>query len=55
MLEKKDHVKRIQEITFEAYKSSGRIAALLDQNTGPSEQLSEELGAGGSSNRGMGR
>ena len=30
-------------ITFEAYKSSGRIAALLDQNTGPSEQLSEEL------------
>ena len=43
MLEKKDHVKRIQEITFEAYKSSGRIAALLDQNTGPSEQLSEEL------------
>ena len=29
MLEKKDHVKRIQEITFEAYKSSGRIAALL--------------------------
>lgn len=25
MLEKKDHVKRIQEITFEAYKSSGRI------------------------------
>ena len=41
MLEKKDHVKRIQEITFEAYKSSGRIAALLDQNTGPSEQLSE--------------
>ena len=27
MLEKKDHVKRIQEITFEAYKSSGRIAA----------------------------
>ena len=43
MLEKKDHVKRIQEITSEAYKSSGRIAALLDQNTGPSEQLSEEL------------
>ena len=43
MLEKNDHVKRIQEITFEAYKSSGRIAALLDQNTGPSEQLSEEL------------
>ena len=38
-----ESVKRIQEITFEAYKSSGRIAALLDQNTGPSEQLSEEL------------
>ena len=35
MLEKKDHVKRIQEITFEAYKSSGRIAALLDRIQAP--------------------
>ena len=43
MSEQKEHVQRIQEITFEAYKSSGRIAALLDQNTGPSRQLSEEL------------
>ena len=33
MLEKKDHVKRIQEITFEAYKSSGRIAAIVSSNT----------------------
>ena len=27
MLEKKDHVKRIQEITFEAYKSRAKARA----------------------------
>lgn len=43
MSEQKDHIKRIQEITFEAYKASGRIAALLEQSTEPSEKLADEL------------
>lgn len=43
MTEQEDHIKRIQEITFEAYKSSGRIAALLDQSLVPSVELSKEL------------
>ena len=43
MSEQKEHIKRIQEITFEAYKSSGRIAALLDQSLAPSAELTKEL------------
>lgn len=43
MIIKNDHIKRIQEITFEAYKSSGRIAALLDQSPASSVELSKEL------------
>ena len=43
MSEQKEHIKRIQEITFEAFKSSGRIAALLDQSLAPSVELSKEL------------
>lgn len=43
MSEQKDHIKRIQEITFEAYKSSGRIAVLLEDSEHPSEALSREL------------
>ena len=43
MSEHKEHIKRIQEITFEAFKSSGRIAALLEQSLAPSVELSKEL------------
>lgn len=43
MSEQKDHIKRIQEITFEAYKASGRIAVLLEKSEAPSEELSKEL------------
>ena len=43
MSERKEHIKRIQEITFEAYKSSGRIAVLLEDSEEPSEALAKEL------------
>lgn len=43
MSEQRDHIKRIQEITFDAYKSSGRIAVLLEESEAPSEALSKEL------------
>ena len=43
MSEQKDQIKRIQEITFEAYKASGRIAVLLEKSEAPSEELSKEL------------
>ena len=43
MSERKDHIKRIQEITFEAYKASGRIAVLLEESEAPTETLSKEL------------
>ena len=43
MEKQKDHIQRIQELTFEAYKTSGRIAVLLDEDGGPSEALAREL------------
>lgn len=43
MPQQKDHIKRIQELTFEAYKTSGRIAVLLDEDSGPSEALARGL------------
>ena len=43
MSQQKDHIQRIQELTFEAYKTSGRIAALLDEDGGPSEALARQL------------
>lgn len=43
MSQQKDHIQRIQELTFEAYKTSGRIAALLGEDGGPSEALARQL------------
>lgn len=43
MFEPKDLSKQIQEITFESYKRSGRIAVLLEEDNGAPEQLSREL------------
>lgn len=43
MFEQKDHIKQIQEITFEAYKASGRIAVLLENGDASSEALAKEL------------
>ena len=43
MSAQKDHVKRIQEITFNAYKSSGRIAVLLEENQFAPEKLAHEM------------
>lgn len=43
MTEQKNHIQRIQEITFEAYKASGRIAVLLENGEAPSEALAKEL------------
>lgn len=43
MSEQKEHIKQIQEITFEAYKASGRIAVLLENGDAPSETLAKEL------------
>lgn len=43
MSQQKNHIQRIQELTFEAYKTSGRIAVLLDEDGGPSEALAREL------------
>ena len=43
MSQQKNHIQRIQELTFEAYKTSGRIAVLLDEDGGPPEALAREL------------
>lgn len=43
MSEQSDHIKRIQEITFDAYKSSGRVAVLMENSKEPSEALTGEL------------
>ena len=43
MFHQKDHIQRIQKLTFEAYKTSGRIAVLLDEDGGPSGALAREL------------
>lgn len=43
MSEQKEHTKRIQEITFDAYKASGRIAVLLENGETPPEALAKEL------------
>lgn len=43
MTDQKNHIQRIQEITFEAYKASGRIAVLLENGDAPSEALAKEL------------
>ena len=43
MSQQKDHIQRIRELTFEAYKTSGRIAAILDEDGGPSEALARQL------------
>lgn len=43
MPQQKDHIARIQELTFEAYKTSGRLAVLLEEGGGPSEPLTREL------------
>ena len=43
MTDQKEYIRRIQEITFEAYKGSGRIAVLLEDDSRSPEALSKEL------------
>ena len=43
MTDQKNHIQRIQGITFEAYKASGRIAVLLENGDASSEALAKEL------------
>jgi hypothetical protein len=43
MSQDKEYIQRIQQVTFEAYKSSGRIAALMEQDPCPAPALAREL------------